>query len=142
LNVIKIKNPNRVTTIVFGQGEHVVEDDEDGYNYLHIKCPVNIVGSRDVLDKSNVVVVGGFKMHENIHGNVHVEHLTIRGSKYHGVAGSSSFTLNDLMIDQCEECGVWAYGSTLSRCTNIKISNCQYSGVCAVKGATIIDHHL
>ena len=38
-------------------------------------------------------------MHQNINGNVHVEHLTISGSKECGVSGESSFTLNDLMID-------------------------------------------
>jgi hypothetical protein len=104
-----------VTTIVLGQGDHVVEESTDEYvNYLHIKRPVNIVGSLDVLDKSNIVVVGGFSINidENIHGNVHVEHLTIRGSKYSGVRGNSSFTLNDLTIDQCGGFGVYAGGSS------------------------------
>jgi|SaaInlStandDraft_1057018.scaffolds.fasta_scaffold222224_2 hypothetical protein len=40
------KNPNRVTTIVFGQGKLVVEKstDEDGdtVNFLTIQCPLNI----------------------------------------------------------------------------------------------------
>jgi hypothetical protein len=129
----------RVTTIVLGQGEHVVEEDKNGRNYLTIKCPVNIVGSRDVLDISNIVVVGGFKMHENIHGHVHVEHLTIRHKKRSGVDGSSSCTLNDLMIDQCGGYGVFARGSsTITRCYNIKISKCQWSGVFAQSDATII----
>jgi hypothetical protein len=132
-----------VTTIVLGQGEHVVEEDKNGYNRLYIKCPVNIVGSPDVLDKSNIVVVGGLwiqgKNASNIHGNVHVEHLTIRGLKNNGVRAYSSFTLNDLMIDQCGYTGVWAMGSsTLARCTNIKVNKCQYSGVLADEGATII----
>ena len=72
-----------LTTIVLGQGEHSV----DGC-YLEIKCPVNIVGSPDVLDKSTIIVQGGFCITAN---GVHVEHLTIRGSQYsHGVVGSSS----------------------------------------------------
>ena len=62
-----------VTTIVLGPGDHVVKDGK-----LNIKCPVNIVGSRDVLDKSKIVVVGGFQIYAN---GAHVEHLTIRHKK-------------------------------------------------------------
>ena len=94
-----------LTTIVLGPGDHVVEEDEDGENYLNIRCPVNIVGSRDVLDKSKIVVVGRFKITAN---GVHVEHLTIRHKKGTGVYGYSSCTLTDLMIDQCGGCGVYA----------------------------------
>jgi hypothetical protein len=150
-----------VTTIVLGQGDHVVEESTDflgrKVNYLHIQCPVNIVGSPDVMDKSKIVVVGGFHVQilaKNIHhgkrkkktkrkkknkknqGNVHVEHLTIRNKKGDGVVGYSPFTLNDLTIDQCGT-GVFA-SSTLSRCTNINISKCWGNGVCAFGGATII----
>jgi hypothetical protein len=131
-----------VTTIVLGQGEHVVEDDKDDCNYLHIKCPVNIVGSRGVLDKSNIVVVGGFRIGDyikNIHGNVHVEHLTIRHEKQCGVFGYSSFTLNDLIIEQCGGGGVFAYGSsTHTKCSNITAHKCRSSGVVAGMGASII----
>ena len=124
-----------VTTIVLGPGDHVVEEDEDGDNYLNIKCPVNIVGSRDVLDKSKIVVVGGFKITAN---GAHVEHLTIRHKKGCGVYGYSSCTLTDLMIDQCEY-GVVADGSdAVLNCTNIMVSKCIYSGVVAHNGATII----
>jgi hypothetical protein len=142
-----------VTTIVLGQGEHVVEEytdkegdssDEDGdssdehvYHYLEIKCPLNIIGSPKVLDKSDIVVVGGFFIGENIHSNVHVEHLTIRHKEGSGVLGYSSFTLNDLMIDQCGQYGVYVYG-TLLRSNNISISKCQRSGVFAWGGATSI----
>ena len=101
-----------VTTIVLGPGDHVVK----GGGYLEIECPVNIVGSPDVLDKSNIVVVGGLwiqgKNASNIHGNVHVEHLTIRHEKQCGVFGYSSFTLNDLTIDQCGGFGVYVGGSS------------------------------
>ena len=103
---------------------------------MNIKCPVNIVGSRDVLDKSKIVVVGGFKITAN---GVHVEHLTIRGSKYSGVYGKSSCTLTDLMIDQCGGDGVFAYGSdAVLNCTNIMVSKCICSGVSAGNGGTII----
>ena len=125
-----------VTTIVLGPGDHVVEEDEDGENYLHIKCPVNIVGSPKVLDKSKIVVVGGFDIRAN---GAHVEHLTIRHEKGNGVSGYSSCTLTGLMIDQCDGCGVRAYGSdVVLNCLNIMVSKCIYSGVCACEGGTII----
>jgi hypothetical protein len=47
------------------------------------------------LDKSNMIVVGGFGMKSNINGNVHVEHLTIDASKRHGVRGYSSFSYSE-----------------------------------------------
>jgi ankyrin repeat protein len=125
-----------LTTIVLGPGDHVVKRSEDDKNYLHIKCPVNIVGSRDVLDKSKIVVVGGFKITAN---GAHVEHLTIRHKRGCGVAGESSCTLTDLMIVQCRDCGVYASGSdAVLNCTNITVSKCKYSGVWAQWGGTII----
>ena len=125
-----------LTTIVLGPGDHVVEGSNDGTrNYLEIKCPVNIVGSRDVLDKSKIVVVGGFRITAN---GAHVEHLTIRHESGHGVCGESSCTLTDLMIDQCRY-GVCARGSdAVFNCLNIMVSKCQWSGVCADYGGTII----
>ena len=128
---------------MLGPGDHVVEEytDEDGdtVNYLNIKCPVNIVGSRDVLDKSKIVVVGGFKITAN---GVHVEHLTIRHKKGHGVVGESSCTLTDLMIVQCK-CGVIARGSdAVLKCLNIMVSKCQCSGVYAEKGGSIESRRL
>jgi hypothetical protein len=123
-----------LTTIVLGQREHSVDGGR-----LDIKCPVNIVGSPDVLDKSTIIVQGGIDIRSNIYGTVHVEHLTIRGSKKWGVDGYSSFTLNDLIIEQCGGCGVYAGGSsTIGRCCNVVISKCQEAGVCAGRGASII----
>ena len=106
---------------------------------MNIKCPVNIVSSPDVLDKSKIVVEGGIFIYRSVNGNVHVEHLTIRGSESCGVEGWSSFTLNDLIIEQCGEDGVLAEGSsTIGRCCNVVISKCQMNGVCAMDGASII----
>ena len=126
----------RVITIVLGPGDHVVEEDEDGENYLNINCPANIVGSRDVLDKSKIVVVGGFWIYAN---GAHVEHLTIRHKSGFGVYGYSSCTLTDLMIDQCGKCGVIAHGSdAVLNCTNIMVSKCKNSGVGAYCGTIIL----
>jgi hypothetical protein len=127
-----------VTTIVLGPGDHVVEESFDWHgthNYLNIESPVNIVGSPKVLDKSKIVVVGGFGITAN---GVHVEHLTVRHKNGHGVWGKSSCTLTDLMIVQCEF-GVYAYGSgAVLKCLNIMVSKCQWSGVGADEGGTII----
>jgi ankyrin repeat protein len=125
-----------LTTIVLGSGDHVVEENEDGQNYLNIESPVNIVGSPKVLDKSKIVVVGGFWITAN---GAHVEHLTIRHKNGIGVRGYSSCTLTDLMIVQCRDCGVYASGSdAVLNCTNITVSKCKYSGVWAQWGGTII----
>ena len=126
-----------LTTIVLGPGDHVVKGSKYyGDNYLNIKCPVNIVGSRDVLDKSKIVVVGGFNITAN---GARVEHLTIRHKSGTGVVGKSSCTLTDLIIDQCGGCGVRARGSdVVLNCLNIMVSKCIYSGVLASGGGTII----
>ena len=103
---------------------------------MYIQCPVNIVGSRNVLDKRKIVVVGGFDIRAN---GVHVEHLTIRHKNETGVWGKSSCTLTDLMIGGCGYSGVWADGSdAVLNCLNIMVSKCIYSGVVAFEGGTII----
>ena len=80
--------------------------------------------------------MGGFNITAN---GVHVEHLTIRHKKGHGVVGKSSCTLTDLMIHQCGYSGVYASGSdVVLNCTNIMVSKCIYSGVGADEGGTII----
>jgi hypothetical protein len=135
-----------VTTIIIGKGEHIVEKKEevehdnylievDNEHYLIIKCPVNIVGSPNVL-ASTIIVRGGFIIDAN---GVHVEHLTIRAiSDEMGVYGCSSFTLNELIIEQCGG-GVSASGSsTIGRCCNIVIRKCKCSGVEAEWGASVI----
>ena len=128
---------NRVFhTIVLDPGQHLVEKDEDNQNLLNIECPVMIVGDPNA-EKEDITVMGSFCITAN---GVHVEHLTIRGSKYSGVKlnGQSSCTLTDLMINQCRD-GVVAYGSdAVLNCTNIMVSKCIYSGVYADWGATII----
>ena len=73
-----------LTTIVLGHGEHI----EEG-RYVTLKCPVHILGSNDVLDHSNIIVVGGFAVHRNVLGTYY--NITIRQSKEHGVRGYSSF---------------------------------------------------
>jgi hypothetical protein len=78
--VARVKHDPRITTIVLGKGEHIVEvlkmiwqDD----NTLKISYAMNIVGRPDV-PKEKIVVVGGVYFKEGIQGNCHLEHLTLR----------------------------------------------------------------
>ena len=104
---------------------------------MDIECPVNIVGSPDLL-ASTIIVEGSIAIGFNINGTVHVEHLTIRSKHITGVDGYSSFTLNDLIIEQCGY-GVAAVGSsTIGRCCNVVIRKCECSGVIAQSGASVI----
>lgn len=53
--------------------------------------------------------------------------------------GYSSFTLNDIIIEQCNDSGVCASGSaTVTRCNNIIIRQCEGSGVFVSRGGSII----
>jgi uncharacterized protein YjiS (DUF1127 family) len=123
---------DHVTTIVVGEGEHKI----DG-NYLKISSAMNIVGDPGVA-KEEIVVVGGIDFNPGIPGNCHLEHLTLRQAKYHGVFGCSSFTMDDVLVEQCEYHGVEASGTgVVGRCTNVEVRQCGYSGVIASNGASI-----
>ena len=70
--------------------------------------------------------------------NVHLENLTIRHLNGTGVRGFSSFTIKDVIIEQCEADGVVASGSScFGRCTNVEVRQCGMSGVCAVDSASV-----
>jgi hypothetical protein len=126
---------NRVFhTIVLDPGQHLVEKDEDNQNLLNIECPVMIVGDPNA-EKEDITVMGSFCITAN---GVHVEHLTIRGSKYNAVyVVKSSCTLADLIITDCGGCGVFAFDAVLN-CLNIMVSKCQKSGAVAYEEGTII----
>ena len=83
-------------------------------------------------------VVGGIWFKKGIQGNCHLQHLTLRQAKGHGVVGRSSFTMEDVLVEQCCRHGVFAYGTGgVSRCTNVEVRQCGMSGVCASNGASI-----
>ena len=140
----KIKSKKtRMTTIVLGKGEHVVEVSKNRYtehNTLEIDSAVNIVGDPGV-PKSEIVVVGGIEFKRGIQGNCHLQHLTLRQSKRSGVVGQSSFTMDDVLVEQCDGNGVWAekkgrFG-VIGRCTNVEVRQCGQNGVKATNGASI-----
>ena len=87
--------------------------------------------------KSEIVVVGGIVFKKGIQGNCHLQHLTLRQAKQYGVRGESSFTMEDVLVEQCEENGVFVGTGVVGRCTNVEVRQCGWSGVAAYNGASI-----
>ena len=55
-----------------------------------------------------------------------------------GVTGYSSFTMEDVLVEQCGWNGVWAGGAGIvGRCANVEVRQCGASGVYANSGASI-----
>jgi hypothetical protein len=124
----------RITTIVVGKGEHQIDGT---YLKLKINSAMNIVGDPGV-PKSEIVVVGGIEFEKGIPGNSHLQHLTLRQAKRNGVFGESSFTMEDVLVEQCGWNGVWAYGTGgVGQCTNVEVRQCGASGVLVEDGASI-----
>ena len=124
-----VTTPN---TILLGQGEHQI-----GSPYLKISSAMNIVGDPEV-PKEGIVVVGGIKFKKEIQGNCHLQHLTLRQAKKDGVVGKSSFTMEDVLVEQCGRDGVWASGTgVVGRCTNVEVRQCGMGGVMASNRASI-----
>ena len=130
--VERVHGNDGLTTIVAGKGEHQINGD-----YLEIPSAMNIVGDPGV-PKSEIVVVGGIQFKKGIPGNCHLQHLTLRQAKWTGVVGQSSFTMEDVLVEQCEYAGVYAEGSGgIGRCTDVEVRQCGRSGVVARSGASI-----
>jgi len=130
--VDRVHGDDRLTTIVVGKGEH-----QNGGNYLKIASTMNIVGDPKV-SKSEIVVVGGIQFKHGIQGNCHLQHLTLRQAKGSGVDGHSSFTMDEVLVEQCKYYGVRAYGTgVVGRCTNVEVCQCGWSGVAAQSGASV-----
>jgi len=131
--VERVHGDDGLTTIVVGKGKHQI----DG-KYLYIASAMNIVGEPGVLNREDIVVVGGIWFEEGIQGNSHLQHLIVRQAKGHGVIGFSSFTMEDVLVEQCGGHGVVAYGTgVVGRCTNVEVRQCRWSGVKAYNGASI-----
>jgi hypothetical protein len=148
--VERVHGDDGLTTIVvgkaWGKGEHQI----DGY-YLKIASAMNIVGDSGV-PKSEIVVVGGIWFEQGIPENCHLQHLTLRQAKFSGVYGESSFMMEDVLVEQCGEYGVFANGTytsggVIGRCTNVEVRQCGQSGVKAqwasitLIGAKTTVHH-
>jgi len=132
VNMDKNFTADRTITIVVGKGEHQIDSD-----CLEIFSAMNIVGDPEVL-KEEIVVMGGILFEYGIPGNCRLQHLTLRQAEEHGVHGCSSFTMEDVLVEQCGGHGVAAYGSgVVGRCTNVEVRQCGWSGVVAAGGASI-----
>jgi hypothetical protein len=84
------------------------------------------------------VVVGGIIFKSGIQWNCHLQHLTLRQATGYGVQGNSSFTMEDVLVEQCGYHGVRAYGTGgVGRCTNVEVRQCGWSGMYADDGASI-----
>jgi len=130
--VDRVHGDDRLTTIVVGKGEHQIDGDN-----LEVASAMNIVGDPGV-PKGDIVVVGGIKFEEGIQGNSHLQHLTLRQAEGYGVDGNSSFTMDDVLVEQCGFYGVAADGyGVVGRCTNVEVRQCGWSGVFARDGASI-----
>jgi hypothetical protein len=97
---------------------------------------MNIVGRPDV-PIEQIVVMGGIEFKKWIHGNCHLQHMTLRG-KYDGVRALSPFTMEDVIVEQCGQHGVIVFGTgVVGRCTNVEVRQCGESGVLAINDASI-----
>ena len=123
-------NHRHLNKIVVGKGAHQIAR-------LKIPSAMNIVGDPGV-PKSEIVVVGGILFKKGIQGNCHLQHLSLRQAKECGVGGASSFTMDDVLVEQCGYYGVWASGTgVVGRCTNMEVRECGWSGVVASNGGSI-----
>ena len=127
----RVSGDDRLTTIVVGEGEHQIDR-----NILIISSAMNIVGDPGV-PRKDIVIMGGIKFRMVIQGNCHLQHLTLRQG-WNGVFGRSSFTMEDVQVEQCGDIGVRAGGEgVVGRCTNVEVRQCGGSGVCPDYGASI-----
>ena len=140
--VARVEQDPRITTIVLGEGEHVVEMFEElgqDCNHVKINSAMQIVGRPDV-PKEKIVVVGGIEFKRGIQGDSHLQHMTLRQAKRYGVVvvGHSSFTMEDVLVEQCAWSGVVAAGvGAVGRCTNVEVRQCGMSGVLTHSGGSI-----
>jgi hypothetical protein len=133
--VQRVEQDPRITTIVLGEGKHQIDQGHFN-NILCISSAIKIVGRPDV-SKEKIVVVGGIEFKKGIQENCHLQHVTLRQAKGNGVHGRSSFTMEDVLVEQCRH-GVCANGTGVAgRCTNVEVRHCQRSGVSAASGASI-----
>jgi hypothetical protein len=127
-----VDKDDRLTTIVLGKGKHKIDD-----NSLKIPSAMHIVGDPGVA-KEKIVILGGIRFKKMIQGTCHLQHLTLHQAKGRGVHGYSSFTMEDVLVEQCRDDGVVAFGTgVVGRCTNVEVRQCGGSGVSAGDGASI-----
>jgi hypothetical protein len=130
--VKRVHEDGRLTTIVLGKGEHLIDKN------LQICSAMSIVGRPDV-PKEKILVLGAITFMKGIQGRCHLQHLLLRQSEFHGVTGGSSFSAEDVTVELCELAGVRVIGTgVVGKCTNVEVRQCEGSGMLAVGGGSII----
>ena len=130
--VYKVHKEVCLTAIVLMKGEHEING-----NCLEIPSAMNIVGDPSV-SKEKIVVLGGIRFKKGMQGNCHLQHLILRQAKETGVLGLSSFTMDEVLVEQCGGYGVIAYGTgVVGRCTNVKVHQCGWGGMSARDGGSV-----
>jgi len=125
----------RITSIVLGKGTHAVENGSS--HRLIVRSSIIIMGKSNVSNK-DVVVVGGIRIKSDIGGNVHLQNFTMAKATKSGVFGRSSFTMEDVVIEQSGCHGVVAAGRGVEgRCTNVQVRQCGGCGVFVTNGGSI-----
>tara|TARA_B110000261_G_scaffold40744_1_gene47714 strand:- start:1304 stop:2830 length:1527 start_codon:yes stop_codon:yes gene_type:complete len=125
---------DRLTTIVVGKGEHKIDGDF-GSNTLKISSAMTIIGADH---KDPPVIKGGIMFKKGIVGNCDLQNLILIGSKNEGVYGQSSFTMENVLVQDCGANGVRVVGpGVIGRCTDVKVTRCTLNGMIVLGGASI-----
>ena len=91
---------------------------------LEVLQPLRIVGAPEV-PTHEIVVVGGCFVIKAPAGADHLQHMIIAGSGLTntGVEACVSFTMKDVIVEQCGNCGVSGFG-VVGTCTNVQVRRC------------------
>ena len=111
---------------------------DEGGNYVTINSPISIVGE----SREHCIVIGGLQMYGKEEDDVNVSNLTLRESKGHGVEtnNGASIHLDNVSVENSENCGVLVYGTKRSTMKNCNVSHSKFSGlVVSLGGLVTID---
>lgn len=154
--VEKVYNSNgNLTTIVVNEGYHVIKG-----GTLTLKCSMNIIGRYGV-DKTKIRILGSlflcnkYDLLGSITGKeyydqpnkpltnfqFHLENMVICGknpNKTDGIIAKSSFSINNVIIENWFRGMVVSNPYTVARCTNIEVRHCSRGGIVAKDCNSII----
>ena len=109
-------------------------------NYLTLPFSMSLVGE----NRDATILECGLLLTEKGYDDdfVLIKNLTVRGSKKSGIrgmAGSFPFAVENVLIEDCNTCGLVAQGIIKeTTCTNVEIRNCGWSGIQITEGARVV----
>ena len=109
-------------------------------NYLKLPFSISLVGE----NRDATILECGLLLTEKGYASdfVLIKNLTVRGSKKSGIrgmAGSFPFAVENVLIEDCNTCGLVAQGILKeTACTNVEIRNCGWSGIQTTEGARVV----